>query len=104
MWISALRKHAAVKRRLQRHKRFHVPVTPTSASWLRIVERLFRDLSVKCLGFGVFRGVVELAAAIQDYIAQYNEHPKPFIWTATPSGILEKVKRGRAALHKVQSD
>jgi transposase len=96
-------KHAAVKRWLQRHKRFHVHFTPTSASWLNMVERFFRDLTVKRLRRGVFRGVDELVAAIEDYIAQHNEHPKPFIWTATASDILEKVKRGRAALHKVQS-
>ena len=96
-------KHAAVKRWLQRHKRFHVHFTPTSASWLNMVERFFRDLTVKRLRRGVFRGVDELVAAIDDYIAQHNEHPKPFIWTATASDILEKVKRGRAALHKVQS-
>ena len=45
----------------------------------------------------------ELGAAIDDYIAQYNEHPKPLIWTATDSDILEKVRRGRAALYKAQS-
>ena len=77
------------------------PVTP--ASWLNMVERFVRNLTVKRLRRGVFRGVDELVAAIDDYIAQHNEHPKPFIWTATASGILEKVKRGRAALHKVQS-
>ncbi len=96
-------KHAAVKRWLQRHQRFHVHFTPTSASWLNMVERFFRDLTVKRLRRGVFRSVDELVAAIEDSIARHKPHPKPFIWTATASDILEKVKRGRAALHKVQS-
>ena len=99
----ATHKHAAVKRWLDRHPRFHIHFTPTSASWLNMVERFFRDLTVKRLRRGVFRSVDELVAAIDDYIAQHNEHPTPFIWTATASDILEKVKRGRAALHKVQS-
>ncbi len=99
----ATHKHAAVKRWLDRHPRFHIHFTPTSASWLNMVERFFRDLTVKRLRRGVFRSVDELVAAIDDYIAQHNGHPTPFIWTATASDILEKVKRGRAALHKVQS-
>ena len=68
-----------------------------------MVERFFCDLTVKRPRRGVFRGVDELVAAIEDYVAQHNERPKPFIWTASASDILEKVKRGRAALHKVQS-
>ncbi len=99
----ATHKHAAVKRWLDRHPRFHIHFTPTSASWLNMAERFFRDLTVKRLRRGVFRSVDELVAAIDDYIAQHNGHPTPFIWTATASDILEKVKRGRAALHKVQS-
>jgi transposase len=96
-------KHAAVKRWLQRNKRFHVHFTPTSASWLNMVERFFRDLTDKPIRRGVFRSVGELVSAIEDYIAQHNQQPKPFIWTAKASDILEKVKRGRAALHKLQS-
>jgi transposase len=99
----ATHKHVAVKRWLKRHKRFHVHFTPTSASWLNMVERFLSDLTVQRLRRGVFRSVDELVAAIENYIAQHNQHPKPLIWTATASDILEKVKRGRAALHKVQS-
>ena len=68
-----------------------------------MVERLVRNLTVKRLRREVFRSGGELVAAIEDYIAQHNEYPKPFIWTATASDILEKVKRGRFALHKLQS-
>ena len=99
----ATHKHAEVKRWLQRNKRFHVHFTPTSASWLNMVERFFRDLTNKRIRRGVFRSVKELTTAIEDYIAQHNQQPKPFIWTAKASDIFEKVKRGRAALHKLQS-
>ena len=71
-----------------------------------MVERFFRDLTDKRIRRGVFRSGKELTAAIEDYIAQHNQQPKPFIWTAKASDILEKVKRGRAALaafHKLQS-
>ena len=94
----ATHKHAEVKRWLQRNKRFHVHFTPTSASWLNMVERFFRDLTAKRIRRGVFRSVKQLTAAIEDYMAQHNQQPKPFIWTAKASDILEKVKRGRAAL------
>ena len=100
----ATHKHATVKRWLQRNKRFHVHFTPTSASWLNMVERFFRDLTDKRIRHGVFRSVGELTTAIEDYIARHNQQPKPFIWTATASDTLEKVKPGKAALLKVQSD
>ena len=96
-------KHAEVKRWLQRHQRFHLHFTPTSVSWLNMVERFFRDLTDKRIRRGVFRGVSELTAAIEDYLAQHNRQAKPFIWTAKASDILEKVKCGRAAPHKLQS-
>ena len=99
----ATHKHKAVKRWLQRHKRIHIHFTPTSASWLNMVERFFRDLTDKRIRRGVFRSVGELNAAIDDYLAVHNQDPKPFIWTAKASDILEKVKRGRAALLKLQS-
>jgi transposase len=99
----ATHKHLKVKRWLERHPRFHVHFTPTSASWLNMVERFFRDLTSNRVRRGVFRCVAELQAAIEAYIQQHNQQPKPFIWTAQASDILEKVKRGRAALNKLQS-
>ena len=63
-----------------------------------MVERFFRDLTDKCVRRGVFRSVAELERAIQSYITEHNRDPKPFIWTAKASDILEKVKRARAAL------
>ena len=66
---------------------------PTSASWLNILERLFRDLTVRRFQDGVFRSVPALTKAIEDYAAHHNKNPKPFIWTAQASDILAKVIR-----------
>jgi transposase len=94
----ATHKHPKVQRWLARHRRFHVHFTPTSSSWLNMVERFFRDLTDKRIRRGVFRSVDELTGAIQEYIGKHNASPKPFIWTAKASDILEKVKRARFAL------
>lgn len=99
----ATHKHAKVATWLKRHQRFQVHFTPTSASWLNMVERFFRDISERRLRRGVFRSVPELVQAITDYVARHNDAPKPFIWTATASDILEKVKRARRKLDKLQS-
>jgi transposase len=99
----ATHKHPAVQRWLKRHKRFHLHFTPTSASWLNMVERFFRDLTVNRLRRGVFRDVMELVNAIDQYVDLHNEKPKPFIWTKSAKDILEKVKRSRTALVNVQS-
>lgn len=99
----ATHKHPKVQRWLKRHRRFHMHFTPTSASWLNMVERFFRDLTANRLRRGVFRDVMELVEAIDHYVDQHNDHPKPFIWTATANDILEKVKRARKALVNVQS-
>ena len=94
-------KHAKVQRWFKRHPRFHVYFTPTSASWLNMVERFFRDLTQNRLRRGVFSDVEELIMAIEGYIDRHNENPKPFIWTAKANDILEKVKRARKALNNV---
>jgi transposase len=99
----ATHKHPRVQRWLERHPRFHMHFTPTSASWLNMVERFFRDLTHNQLRRGVFRDVEELIVAIESYIDRHNENPKPFIWTARAGDILEKVKRARQALNNRQS-
>jgi hypothetical protein len=86
-----------------RHRRFHVHFTPTSASWPNMVERFFRDLTKQRLRRGVFHSVAELKSALHAYMEQHNQNPKPFIWTAKATDILEKVKRGKAALIKIAS-
>src|ERR1700751_643501 len=99
----ATHKHPKVQKWLARHPRFHVYFTPTSSSWLNMVERFFRDLTQNGLRRGIFRDVEELIVAIQAYIDKHNHQPKPFIWTAKAADILEKVKHARAALDNRQS-
>ena len=96
----ATHKHPRVQRWLLKHKRFHVRFTPTSASWLNMIERFFRDLTANQIRRGVFQDLEQLITAIGNYIDHHNSNPKPFIWTAKASDILEKVTRARAALHK----
>lgn len=96
----ATHKHERVERWLARHKRFHVHFTPTSASWLNMIERFFRDLTDNRIRRGVFQDLEQLIMAIGDYIDRHNQSPKPFIWTAKANDILEKVTRARAALIK----
>jgi len=99
----ATHKHPKVQRWAARHKRFHFHFTPTSSSWLNMVERFFRDLTEKQLRRGIFTSVAELEKAILAYIEQHNREPKPFIWTAKANDILEKVKRARTVLHNCSS-
>ena len=99
----ATHKHQKVVNWLKRNTRFHVHFTPTSASWLNMVERFFRDLSEQRLRRGVFHSVPELIQAVEEYVGGHNQNPKPFIWTATASDILEKVQRARKKLDKLQS-
>lgn len=94
--------HAEVKAWLDKHPRFHLHFTPTSSSWLNLVERWFRDLTGKALRRGVFRSVPDLIAAIEDYLRVHNDDPKPFVWTATAEEILAKVQRGRVTLQQVK--
>jgi transposase len=95
----ATHKHPKVQRWLKRHRRFQIHFTPTGCSWLNMVERFFRDLTQNRLRRGIFRNVEELMTAIGDYADHHNKNPKPFIWTAKASDILEKVKRARSALN-----
>ena len=94
----ATHKHPKVQKWLARHRRFHIYFTPTSSSWLNMVERFFRDLTQNRLRRGIFRDVEELILAIGEYIDQHNDNPKPFVWTAKATDILEKLKRARKAL------
>ena len=94
----ATHKHPKVQKWLARHPRFHVYFTPTSSSWLNMVERFFRDLTEQRLRRGIFRDVEELIMAMGDYIDKHNDNPKPFVWTAKAADVLEKVKRARAVL------
>ena len=76
-------------------------LTPTSASWLNLAERWFRELTDKPLRRGVFHSVPDLISAIEAYLTAHNDNPKPFVWTATADDIRAKVARGRLALKAV---
>src|SRR5712675_2460632 len=80
----ATHKHPKVRAWLERHKRFHFHFTPTSASWLNAVEGLFAKLTRQRLKYGVFKGIVDLQAAINRFLAETNNNPKPFTWPPTP--------------------
>src|SRR5258708_3471229 len=97
----ATHKHPKVKAWLKRHPRFHMHFTPTSASWLNQVERFFGRITAERIRRGVFKSVTELETAIQEYLDHHNADPKPFIWTASATAILEKVARGRQVLESV---
>ena len=94
----ATHKHADVKTWLTKHPRFHLHFTPTSSSWLNLVERWFREITDKAIRRGVFPSVPDLVSAIETYLKASNDNPKPFVWVASAESILEKVRRGRVAL------
>jgi transposase len=99
----ATHKHPAVQAWLVKHPRFNMHFTPTSASWLNMVERFFRDITVNRLRRGVFTSVPELVAAIDEYVAHHNIKPKPFIWTKSAADILQKVIRANSRLSSKQN-
>ena len=94
-------KHENVKQWLAKHPRFHLHFTPTSSSWLNLIERWFGKLTDKAIRRGVFHSVPDLITAIETYLTANNKDPQPFIWTATAEQILEKVRRGRATLDQL---
>jgi transposase len=100
----ATHKHPAVQKWLAEHPRFRMHFTPTSASWLNMVERFFRDLTVGRLRRGVFTSVPELVAAIDEYVAYHNIKPKPFIWTKSARDILQKVIRANNRLSSKKNE
>jgi transposase len=89
----ATHKHPQVKAWLARHPRFHLHFTPTYSSWLNQVERWFALITQQAIRRGSFRNVHQLVNKIEQYVAHYNEHKRPFLWTATADSILAKVER-----------
>ena len=90
--------HPKVTAWLVKHPRFHMHFTPTSASWLNLVERWFREITDKRIRRGAFKSVGALVAAITEYLDANNADPKPFVWTASVRTILSKVKRANEVL------
>jgi transposase len=94
--------HENVHQWLEKHPRFHLHFTPTSSSWLNLVERWFGEITRKRIRRGSFKSVPELIEAIQEFIRINNQKPKPFVWTKKVEQILEKVghcKAVTATLH-----
>ena len=86
-------KTPTVRRWLARHPRFIVHFTPTSSSWINLVERWFAELTTKLLKRGQHRSVRQLNAEIRDWIDTWNENPRPYVWTKTADQILDSIKR-----------
>ncbi len=84
-------------------RRWHLHFTPTSSSWVNLIERWFKELTDKRLRRGRFTSVAELTEAITTWAAHWNTDPKPFIWKATTEEIIAKVQRGRETLHQIKS-
>lgn len=89
----ATHKHPKVRAWLERHPRWVFHFTPTSASWLNAVEGFFSVLTRRRLSRGVFKGVVDLQAAINGYLKAHNDDPKPFVWTKPAVEIFGKLER-----------
>jgi len=100
----ATHKHPKVQAWLRRHPRFHIHFTPTSASWLNLIERFFRDLTEREIRRGTFLNVEALIDVITSYIGHHNSEPKSFKWTATADQIFEKVTRAKLRLQKTASE
>ena len=83
-------------------RRWHLHFTPTSSSWVNLIERWFKELTDKRLRRGVFTSVADLTAAITIWAEHWNDNPKPFIWKATTEDIITKVRRGRVTLNQIK--
>lgn len=99
----ATHKHPKVKEWLEKHTRFHMHFTPTSSSWLNLVERWFGEITDKRIRRGVFKSEQDLIDAITDYIEKHNANPRSYTWTAKAEDILEKVRRAREVLDKMET-
>ena len=97
----ATHKHPKVRQWLARHARWTFHFTPTSASWLNAVEGFFAKLSRRRLKRGVFRSLTDLQAASNRFVAETNNDPKPFVWTADPKKIIAAVRRGYQVLDSI---
>ena len=95
-------KHLNVQAWLKKHPRFVTHFVPTSSSWLNLVERWFGELTSKRIRRGVFLSVPDLIAAIEEFMASWNNNPKPFVWKATVQSIVEKLQRCRQTLEGIQ--
>jgi transposase len=96
-------KEQSVRRWLDRHRRFKVHFTPTSSSWLNLVERFFRDITQDCIRDGSFGSVKELVRDIEAYLAKWNLNPRAYRWKADGEEILRKIHKARAKLEEIKN-
>jgi len=97
----ATHNHPNVRAWLKKHPRFELHFTPTSSSWVNMVEIFFGQLTDKAIRRGIFHSVPDLIDAIEAYLATHNNNPRPFLWTRTTEQILDKVRRGRVTLDAI---
>jgi transposase len=95
------RTHPKVQAWLAVHPRYHLQFIPPGASWLNLVEQWFAEITRPLVPCGAFHRVSELNRAISEYLREPNRHPRPFIWTATASGFMKRIKRRREPLDSV---
>jgi transposase len=91
-------KHPRVQSWIRRHPRFHLHFTPTSSSWLNLIERWFREITEKRIRRGTFRNVPALVGAIEEYLKNHNQNPQVFVWSAPVERILAKIAKCKEAL------
>ena len=99
----ATHKHKRVKAWLGKHPRFQMHFTPTSSSWLNLVERFFGELTTDCIRDGSFQNIRELVDAILEYLTARNDNPKRYVWKAKGEEILKKIQRARQALASIST-
>ena len=102
--LNATHKTPEVKAWLSRHPRFKLHFTPTSASWLNMVERFFAQITTRRIRRGSYTSVDDLEAAIYDYLGQHNTKPKPFTWTKTAEDILTRERRALDKLDEIRGN
>ena len=89
---------------LEKHPRFKLHFTPTSASWMNLVERFFAEITTRRIRRGSYSSVDDLKAAIYDYLLQHNTRPKPFVWTKSAEDILTRERRALDALDEIRGN
>jgi len=94
-------KHPRIRSWIRRHPRFHLHFTPTSSSWLNMIERWFRELTDRRIRRGVFPSLHDLIAAIEDYLNNHNQNPKIFVWSAPVERIMAKINKCKEALDAI---
>jgi len=102
--LNATHKTPEVQAWLTKHPRFKLHFTPTSASWMNLVERFFAQITSRRIRRGSYSSVDDLEAAIYDYLAQHNEKPKPFKWTKTAEDILTRERRALDTLDAIRGN